>query len=91
MRTLQQEEALVDIRTVLNYKGAILDLGNQEQLNSFNELIAQYNELKNPAIIQEREDHVASKKKEMEELKNLDMSKIKFSNKKMKTNKIKIL
>jgi hypothetical protein len=78
LKGLQYEEELEHLRTLILFKGAKLDNSNKEEVKKFNELLNTYNSIRNPQSIEDKKQILKNKQKELNNLKNLDFSKMKL-------------
>jgi hypothetical protein len=78
LKMIQHEDNLENLKTLIVYKGAKLNNSNHEEVQAFNALLRKFDEVRMPWILKEREDFVEKKRKELESLSNLDLSKLKF-------------
>ncbi len=84
LQTLEYEEAIQHIRTVIGFKGARLDNSDQESVQGFNKLLRIYDDLRNPSTSQGREEAVEKASDDLSKLMDLDLSNLKFGNAKHK-------
>jgi len=95
LKTLRNEESIRGLEISLLYRSTLLDREDQKAVNDFNKLMTAYLETRNPDLIKERDEKVASMEEQLRTLEDFDMGSLKITTKKGdtldKTGKIKLI
>jgi len=81
LQTLEYEEAVDHLRTLIGFKGAKLDNSDAESVEGFNKLLQIYDDLRDPSATGDRDKAVAKASDDLDKLMDLDLTKLNIGNK----------
>jgi len=78
LQTLKKEEEMAHLRMVIGYKSTFIDRSDPKDIELFNSLLDDYNDLRYPGSAKKRKDSMKKKIESVKDMSNIDLSKVKF-------------